>query len=77
MLINETPPEMFAADNMKDIHDNYKKLQGNLVFLKDEGVAYAVGDKDKKGCGHIIELFVTKGQWDKMVVKANKKYGEP
>ena len=74
MLIETTPAELFTADSIKDIEDNYKKLVGNLVFVKDEKTVYVVlpkkpNRKRKLTTGRIINVHCTEERWKEIVKK--------
>jgi len=78
MLIETTPAELFTADSIKDVEDNYKELVGNLVFVKDEKIVYAVlpkkPNKERKlTIGRIIDIRCTEERWKEMVEEANKE----
>lgn len=77
-MIETTPAELFTAASLTDIEDNYKKLVGNLVFVKDEKTVYAVlpkkpDRKRKLTIGRIIDIHCTEERWKEMIEESNNE----
>ena len=75
MLIQITLPEMYEADSIKDVEENYQKLIGSLVLIKDFGskeVVFAVCPIDKKGSHRMIEIYCGVKNWENMKTVADK-----
>ena len=72
MLINVTKPDLYSADIMKDIEDSYNKLDGHIVFLKDENKVYVVGFT-RNGKRKLTEIPGANKFWDVMKDIASKE----
>lgn len=74
MLLTLKNPDVYMADSLDDISQNYKELEGNLVLICGDEL-YAVSSKDGDGKGMLIRVPGAAKYFDEIKTSA-ELYGQ-